>query len=405
MKRLLAVLILTMNFCFGYFIVEDDYAKQVEVLKSLDIDTSFLQDSIFESMKDNIRNYKTKQFLKTLENGAQFVPVLKKMIEEAEIPDVFLYLAMAESGFSTKAYSKAKASGLWQFMSATAKKYNLLIDDYVDERRDPVKSTEAAIKYLQVLHDRFGKWYLAAMAYNCGEGRVSRAIAEAGTDNLYALLDENKKYLPLETRNYIRKIVTMAYLSQDVNFLLDNGASYVLNGGDMSSPFVKVDVYGGSSLADVAEAIDMPIRELLAYNTHLKYFFTPPNKNRYHIYIPSNKLTRFKSDFKMEKGNSKYYVYTVAKGDSLQKIAKQYDVSYKIIKDFNSMRSDTIRAGQKLIIPTSSNTVKYYTIQKGDTLQSISTKYKLTVAQLMQTNNLKDSTIIPGVKLEIPASN
>ncbi|MDR1006999.1 MAG: LysM peptidoglycan-binding domain-containing protein [Campylobacteraceae bacterium] len=404
MRRLLAVLILTTSYCFGYFVVEDDYAKQVEVLKSLDIDTSFLQDSIFTSMKDDMRNYKTKQFLKVLENGAQFVPVLKKMIEEAEIPDVFLYLAMAESGFSVNAYSKAKASGLWQFMSATAQKYDLLIDDYIDERRDPVKSTEAAIKYLQVLHNRFGKWYLAAMAYNCGEGKVSRAIAQAGTDNLYVLLDENKKYLPLETRNYIRKIITMAYLSQDVNFLLDNGASYVLNSGDMNSPFVKVDIYGGSSLADVAEAIDMTLKDLLSYNTHLKYFFTPPTQDRYHIYIPSNKLARFKSDFKMERGGSKYYVYTVVKGDSLQKIAKTYDMNYKIIKDFNSMHSDTIRAGQKLIIPAS-YAIRYHTIQSGDTLQSISTKYKLTVAQLMRTNNLKDSIIIPGVKLEIPVGN
>ncbi|MDR2636149.1 MAG: LysM peptidoglycan-binding domain-containing protein [Campylobacteraceae bacterium] len=401
MKRLLAALILTTSCCFGYFVVEDDYAKQVEVLKSLDIDTSFLQDTVFTSMKDDIRNYKTKQFLKVLENGAQFVPVLKKMIEEAEIPDVFLYLAMAESGFSTNAYSKAKASGLWQFMAPTAQKYNLLIDDYVDERRDPVKSTEAAIKYLQVLHDRFGKWYLAAMAYNCGEGKVSRAIAQAGTDNLYILLDEEKKYLPLETRNYIRKIITMAYLSQDVNFLLNNGASYVLNSGELNSPFVKVDIYGGSSLADVAEAIDMTLKDLLSYNTHLKYFFTPPTKSRYHIYIPSDKLVRFNSDFKIEKGGSKYYVYTVAKGDSLQKIAKMYDVNYKIIKDFNSMQSDIIRAGQKLIVPTA-HIVRYYTIQSGDTLQSISTKYKLTVAQLMMTNNLKDSTIIPGAKLEIP---
>ncbi|MDR2100209.1 MAG: LysM peptidoglycan-binding domain-containing protein [Campylobacteraceae bacterium] len=404
MRRLLAVLILSVGCCFGYFVVEDDYAKQAEVLKSLDIDMSFLQDSVFAFMKDNIRNYKTKQFLKVLENGAQFAPVLKKMIEEADIPDVFLYLAMAESGFSTKAYSKAKASGLWQFMAPTAKKYNLLIDDYVDERRDPVKSTEAAIKYLSTLHDRFGKWYLAAMAYNCGEGKVSRAIAQAGTDNLYVLLDEDKKYLPKETRDYIRKIVTMAHLSQDINFLLDNEASYVLNSGDMDSPFTKVDIYGGSSLADVAEAIDMSMQELLAYNTHLNYFFTPPNMEKYHIYIPSDKLSRFKNDFKMEKGGSKYHVYTVAKGDSLQKIGKMYDVNYKIIKDFNSMHSDTIRAGQKLIVPTS-YAIRYYTIQKGDTLQSISTKYKLTVAQLMQRNNLKDSTIIPGTKLEIPIGN
>ncbi|MDR1976972.1 MAG: LysM peptidoglycan-binding domain-containing protein [Campylobacteraceae bacterium] len=404
MKRLLAALVLSAIYSFGYFIVEDDYAKQVEVLQSLDIDTSFLQDTVFTSMRDNMRNYKTKQFLRVLENGAQFAPILTTMIEEAKIPDVFLYLAMAESGFSTNAYSKAKASGLWQFMAPTAKKYNLLIDDYVDERRDPVKSTEAAIKYLQALHDRFGKWYLAAMAYNCGEGRVSKAITQAGTDSLYVLLDENKKYLPKETRDYIRKIVVMAYLSQDVNFLLDNEASHVLNSGNMSPSFVKADIYGGSSLADVAEAIDMPLKELLAYNTHLKYFFTPPNKDTYHIYIPSDKLALFETNFKIERGGSKYYVYTVEKGDSLQKIAKRYDVSYQVIKDFNSIRSDIIRAGQKLIVPTA-YTTRYYTIQSGDTLQSISTKYKLTVAQLMQTNNLKDSTIFPGAKLEIPMGN
>ncbi|MDR3346013.1 MAG: lytic transglycosylase domain-containing protein, partial [Campylobacteraceae bacterium] len=200
MKKVILSLTLCFNLSFAYFVIEDDYMHQVEVLKNLDIDTTFLQDRMFTSMKEDISLYRQKQFLKMLENGAKFIPMLRDMIHEAAIPDAFLYMAMAESGFSVKAYSKAKASGLWQFMAATAKKYNLVIDDYVDERRDPIKSTQAAIKYLNFLHASFGKWYLAAMAYNCGEGRVSRAIEKAGTDDLYVLLDEKAKYLPSETR-------------------------------------------------------------------------------------------------------------------------------------------------------------------------------------------------------------
>lgn len=101
---------------------------------------------------------------------------------------------MTESSLKTRAYSRKKASGLWQFMPETAKQYNLKTDDYVDERRDLIKSTEAASKHLSYLHDRFGKWYLAAIAYNCGGGRLSKAIEKAGSDKLSVLLDEEKIY-------------------------------------------------------------------------------------------------------------------------------------------------------------------------------------------------------------------
>ena len=175
------------------------------------------------------------------------------MIADAGIPDVFLYLAMAESNFSATAYSSAKAVGLWQFMPYTGKKFGLRIDDYVDERRDPIKSTRAAIEYLQSLHSEFGKWYLAAMAYNCGEGRVRRAIREAGSDDLRILLDANKKYVPRETRDYIRKIVAMAYLSNNPEFILENESDHLLNQGS-SQTYTPVDVPGGTTLADVAKS-------------------------------------------------------------------------------------------------------------------------------------------------------
>ncbi|MDR3178057.1 MAG: LysM peptidoglycan-binding domain-containing protein [Campylobacteraceae bacterium] len=392
-------------FSHAYFVVEDDYGRQVEVLKNLDIDMTFLQDDMFASMKEDISLYKQKQFLKTLENGAQFIPILKNMIQEAGIPEAFLYMAMAESGFSANAYSKAKASGLWQFMSETAKMYGLTIDDYVDERRDPIKSTQAAIKYLKTLYAKLGKWYLAAMAYNCGEGRVIRAIQEAGTDSLYVLLDERAKYLPKETRGYIRKIIVMAYLSEDRNFLVANNADHFLNNGKFENAFVKKELSGGSSMTDVAEALGMSLNELLVYNPHLNYFFTPPNKKKYHIYIPQDKERQYERDFNASKVSSKFDVYVVAKGDSFNQISKKYKVEYKIIKDFNGITSDMLKPGQKLIIPvmkTIPSAPQYYTIKSGDTLFSISSKYNLSVAQLKKVNNLKDEIIYPGSKLEIP---
>jgi membrane-bound lytic murein transglycosylase D len=398
-------LTLCVCFSYAYFVVEDDYSRQVEMLKNLDIDASFLQDNMFTSMKEDISLYRQKQFLKTLENGAQFIPVLRNMIQEAGIPEAFLYMAMAESGFSTKAYSKAKALGLWQFMSETAKKYGLIIDDYVDERRDPIKSTEAAIKYLKVLYGKFGKWYLAAMAYNCGEGRVARAIEQAGTDNLYVLLDEKAKYLPKETRGYIRKVVVMAYLSEDKNFLVANNADHFLNSGKSENTFAKKELSGGSSIFDVAETLGMSLNELWAYNPHLNYFFTPPNKKKYHIYIPIEKERQYERDFDASKVSSKFDIYVVAKGDSFHKIAQKYNINYKIIKDFNKMTSDTLRPGQKLIIPAMRTVLpasQYYTIKSGDTLFSISSKYNLSVAQLKKMNNLKGEIIYPGLKLEIP---
>ncbi|MFV0481594.1 MAG: LysM peptidoglycan-binding domain-containing protein [Campylobacteraceae bacterium] len=404
MRKILLCVALSFNLLFSYFSAEDSYSKQVNVLRSLDIDISFLQDSMFLNMKEDIKDYQSKQFLKILDDGSEFVPVLKNMLKEANVPDAFLYLAMAESGFSTKAYSKAKASGLWQFMAPTAKKFGLEIDEYIDERRDLIKSTEAAISYLQELHNTFGKWYLAAMAYNCGEGRVSRAIKEAGSDDLYTLLDEKKKYIPAETRRYIRKIVMMAHLSENTNFVVGNDASHLLNSGNSAVVFEKIELKGGTSLGLVANAIDMSLNQLLSYNAHLNYFFTPPTKEKYHIYIPYEKISLLTQNIGSIESKSKFLVHTVAKGDSFYKIASKYNVKQKMIKDFNNINSDTLKIGQKLVIPSMAKDAKFYVIKNGDTLTSISSKYKTSVQSIVLANDLQGSTIYPGDKLAIPMS-
>ena len=367
----------------------------------MDIDTSFLTDSTFLSMKESIGRYRTKHFLKILEDGYVFVPILRKMIKDAKIPEAFLYLAMAESNFSARAYSKAKAAGLWQFMPYTARKFGLEINLYVDERRDPIKSTEAAIKYLKYLHKIFGKWYLAAIAYNCGEGKLSRAIKKAKSDDLKTLLDRRKRYIPKESRLYIRKIVLMALMSNDTEFITQNGADYLLNRGSTFS-LSKVEVKGGTTLDEVAQSIKISAKELKTYNPHLRYFFLPPSPKKYHLYLPYDKLTEFKQNFKPSKKSRKFFVHKVKKGDSLYSIGRRYGVNYKIIKDFNSLRSNILRINQKLIIPTITKMQKKYIIKKGDTLSLISKKFKVDLKKLMQANNLKTHIIRPGVKIVIP---
>ncbi|NLC28006.1 MAG: transglycosylase SLT domain-containing protein, partial [Campylobacteraceae bacterium] len=339
--RLLFAASLAWTTAFGFLITENNYSQKDRVLKSLDVDTSFLKDPALLSMQGDVDLYRTKHFLNILERGYMFAPALRQMITNAGIPDAFLYLAMAESNFSAKAYSSARAVGLWQFMPYTGRKFGLRIDEYVDERRDPIKSTKAAIKFLQYLHDDFGKWYLAAMAYNCGEGRVRRAISEAGSDDLAILLDPVKKYVPLETRNYIRKILTMAHLSSDADFLLSHDGEYLMNQGSSFS-FAAVTVPGGTTLADISRSVGLPISVIKEYNIHLNYFFTPPNVKEYEVYIPYDKRAAFNQNFKPTDGSSSFYVHIVTKGDSLYEIGKKYGIDYKVIKDYNHLKSNLL---------------------------------------------------------------
>ncbi len=401
MIRIFLGLILVWQFSWGLLTMEDDYTKEIQILKSLDIDIAFLKDPVFLSMKNNIGIYKTKHFLRVLEDGKTFIPVIRQMITKAGIPKAFLYLAMAESNFSAKARSRSRAVGLWQFMPKTAKLLGLKVDRYIDERKDPIKSTKIAIKYLKFLHKRFGKWYLAAIAYNCGEGKLSRIIKKLGSDDLNLLLDGRKKYLPKESRMYIRKIVMMANLSNDEDFIAENNADHLMNRGSTFA-LATVDVKGGVSLSSIGESIHLSAKTLKEYNPQLKYYFTPPYDKKYTIYIPYNKYSLFQKNYKPTKNNRKFYVYFIKRGDSLYKIGKKFGISYKVIKDFNHLKSNFLKLGKKLIIPSTGPRFVKYTIKRGDTLSLISKKFKVKIKKIMQANNMKNSLLKPGEKIVIP---
>lgn len=387
---------------------ESNYNKELVVLDSFDIEPSFLYDPIMNKMRNkNGSLSKSRHFFQTMNSAYIFIPAIKSRLTKYNVPQEFLYLAMAESNFSTEAYSKKRAAGLWQFMPQTGRVYNLKIDEYVDERRDLIKSTEAAAQYLSSLHKRFGKWYLAAIAYNCGGGRLNRAIRKAGSDELSVLLDEDKKYIPKESRYYIRKIVALALIGSDEQYMLSSEYEHLLNRANAYS-LSTVKLSSGESLQRVAKILDMPMEELKKLNQHLKYDFVPPYAKEYDIYIPYIKLAEFKQNYYEEPMKNLYKIHTVTRGENLSYIGKRYGVSYRVIKDFNNLKSNKLKLKQKLVIPITKNSrsikqkrQNYYMVKRGDSLESISKMYKVSIENLKVQNKLHSSLIKIGDRLRI----
>ncbi|MCF6330569.1 MAG: transglycosylase SLT domain-containing protein [Sulfurimonas sp.] len=385
-----------------------NHNKEIKLLDSFDIDASFLYDKTLNKMRaHNSAIYRSKHFFNAMDDAYIYIPTVKKILAQHNIPPEFLYLAMAESNFSNKAYSKKSAAGLWQFMPRTAVSFGLKIDKYVDERRDPIKSTKAAAKFLSHLHDRFGKWYLAAIAYNCGGGRLSKGIRRAGTDDLLVLLDPKKNYIPKESRMYIRKIIALALIGNDDKFLLDSEYGHILNRASAYS-MSTVMLSGGESLRRVSKIINLPLKTLKKLNRHLKYDFVPPYKKNYEIYIPYIKLSEFKQHYTRDAIKNSYKVHIVKKGDNLSYIGKRYGVTYKVIMDFNNMKNSKLKLKQKIIIPVAANSKInkisskfYYLVKKGDTLESISKAHKVSVYNIKQQNHLSSSLIRTGERLKI----
>lgn len=190
------------------------------------------------------------------------------------MPDELIYIPMIESEYSPFAVSHVSAVGLWQFMSPTAMQYGLRVDPYVDERRDPVRATSAAVEYLSYLHDRFGSWYLAAAAFNAGPGRLERVLRRHAADREWndALFWEIVDYLPRETREYIPKMIAVSRLA--------NGADAIRFASGEVEPYRYETVFvpGSTSLASVAKGLDTDIESLRVLNPHLLQDVTPPGE-------------------------------------------------------------------------------------------------------------------------------
>jgi len=209
-----------------------------------------------------------------LEREGLYSGMIRKALRSRGMPQELVYLAAIESGFTPGATSRVSAMGMWQFMGPTAEAYGLRIDGFVDERRDPIRATDAALDYLQSLHDRFGSWYLAAAAYNAGPSRVARALGRHTGDLAEAkgLYWEIVEDLPRETRAYVPKMIAAILLSQAAE---EYGFDV-----ERAEPvrFDRVWVPGGTTLKTVAESVDVPLERIRDLNPHLLRGVTPPGE-------------------------------------------------------------------------------------------------------------------------------
>ncbi len=304
-----------------------------------------------------------------LKRSGRYEGMIRGKLRERGMPEDLLYLSMIESGFNPTARSKAQAVGLWQFIADTGRRYGLRIDSYVDERRDPEKSTDAALRYLQDLHNMFGSWNLATAAYNTGEGRVARIMREETGSARGEEADfwKIRSRLPAETREYIPLMFAAALIGKEP-------AKYGLDAVERWLPVTSevVEVPGSTSLAVVARAVGVESDAIEKLNPHLIRAMTPPG-SPYEVRIPEGRTERFASGFAEAQVDARLAAaaarpvtparataaaravprqHRVRSGESLSVIARRHGTTVPAIQRANDMgRGTTIRAGQVLRIP------------------------------------------------------
>ena len=366
-----------------------------------------------------VRNKKVDQFIKYFQTKGHkqfeiwldrldvYGPMISRILEECNVPPEIIYLAMIESGLNPKAYSKAAANGMWQFVYATGKAYGLERTWYIDERRDPEKATRAACAYLTDLYGEFDNWYLALAAYNAGAGRIRRATRLHQTLDFWQLHS-----LPRETRNYMPYFLAATIIAKEPE-------KYGFFIKEKPLPPLSYDIVSIEKSADLtvlAMSAKASFKTLQALNPELRQSATP--KDFYELKIPKGSKDIFLKNYNALPENERFapqsITHKVSNGESLWTIARKYRVSQHDIAAVNKIRNRSmIRIGQKLTIPvpgvnlgSMSNSAMpgynklTYKIRKGDTLGHIAEDYGTKASIIRKWNSLKyGQHIYPGQKL------
>jgi membrane-bound lytic murein transglycosylase D len=366
-----------------------------------------------------------------------YFPLFEEVFDRYEIPLEMKYLAVVESALDPKVKSPAGATGIWQFMYPTGKMLDLEVSSYVDERMDPIKSTEAAAKYLKKLYSIFNDWDLALAAYNSGPGNVNKAIRRSGGKTNYW---EIRSYLPRETAGYVPSFQALMYIFE---YAEEHGFSKHV---PAESYFTTdtIQTKGLLDLNEVATYLKMD-KEWISYlNPSYKLGIVPDDATRnYYLRLPRNEAGVFVSNENEIYGYQEYqneaekkqmpsYVkssdrikYKVRSGDFLGSIANRYGVRISEIKRWNNLRSDRLSIGQTLLIRPKNGTVvaeqktekkkktqdqaeskekdfTTYIVKQGDSLWKISRKFpEVSIKEIKENNDLTNIRIYPGMELKI----
>jgi membrane-bound lytic murein transglycosylase D len=327
------------------------------------------------------QNTQRTHFQKWLVRSGRYISLMEKELAKAGLPQDLAYLSMIESGYNQLAYSKASAVGLWQFMRATGKQYNLAIDQYVDERRDAEKSTAAAVTFLGDLYQEFGDWHLAVAAYNAGPGKIGKGLKQYKVDNFWDLAKHN--YLNLETKRYVPKLIAAIIIARDPE-------KYGFTGLDYAEPmkYDRIDVGPGMSLDAVAVVSGTDTKVIKELNQELRQGKTPPNMSHYSVKIPtgskelaSNNMERLHSYV-----STGYKTHTIRRGETLAAICRQYDINTTTLLKVNNLRSNKLKNGTNLRIPFT--TVKYQLLPEGSTEQLAAYKDNLILHRIKKGESI-----------------
>ena len=328
-------------------------------------------------------------------------------LQRRNMPSELVFLPVIESALDPFAFSPGGAAGLWQFMPATAKRFGLVIDWWVDERRDPLLATHAGLDYLQALYRRFDDWYLAIAAYNTGEGRIRKAIKRAGKRDFFALK------VPPETAGYVPRLLAFAAVFKD-----PDAFGITLPSVNVEVPFATLELGSQFEIARIAEALNTSADKLFEWNPALNQWATPP-KGPYRIVVaPEFAGAEARLATIPEEERLNWVRYLVKAGDTVSSIASRFGTHVSALAAHNDLDSNIIKIGATLLIPTSANTdgatplarragtdKRLYNVQKGDSLWKISEEFGVSTGALMRLNHIGPKQALAiGRELIIPAS-
>ena len=346
--------------------------------------------------------------------------MMKEILKREGMPEDLVYVAMIESGFHMNARSWANAVGPWQFISGTGRRYSLRIDQWIDERKDPVKATTAAALYLKQLYGMFnGDWYLAAAGYNAGENKILRAISMYNTSDFWEI--SRGSYLKRETKEYVPKLLAAAIIAK-------NPARYGFTDIAYLPPieFETVKIPSRTDLELVAKLAGTNYETIRELNPDLRHWCTPPNYPDFELKLPKGTRQLFVAEYAKIPADQRftekslYTHYRAGKRDSLKSVARRLGTTPTVLAELNGLSQKSRISGRSLVVPVKQTVhfsnegrsvvnnnaksayAKYYTVKKGDTLDSLSRQFKVSIKLLTAWNNHKGKIALrPGRRIVI----
>ncbi len=346
------------------------------------------------------------------QRSGQYRKMILEELKKSGLPEELSWIPMIESWFNTRAYSRARALGLWQFIASTGNRFDLKRDRFIDERMDPIKSTRAAVKYLNELHSHFGDWTTALAGYNCGEYRVKRVIRTQRINYMDNFWDLYPK-LPLETARFVPRFIATL-------LIINNPEKYGFNLPTPDPPleYETVSVNKPVQLSSLSTALGLESETLANLNPELRQKSTPDRE--YLLKAPlgygEQILTAINTLAKYVPPEASYIIHYVRRGETLSQIAQRYRTTVRAIARLTGLRSvNIITPGQRLKIPVSGSSVQYssppllikegekliYVVRRGDALYKIASAFNTTIQKIKEENNLTSNDLEVGQKLVI----